>query len=129
MRERLCGTCGRTLPDDKENFYQSKWLRGGTWDMCKDCIKESQRDSMLRREYGLTKDAWQQLFDKQQGRCAICGKHQSEFKQRLNTDHNHKTGKVRGLVCPYCNHLIGVYEENFYGRKEKIADYLRGKYE
>jgi hypothetical protein len=43
------------------------------------------------------------LFIKQNGCCAICGKHQSEFKHRLNLDHNHKTLQIRGLLCYYCN--------------------------
>jgi hypothetical protein len=44
-----------------------------------------------------------ELFKKQKGRCAICGKSQSDFKRRLNLDHNHKTGQIRGLLCYYCN--------------------------
>jgi len=43
------------------------------------------------------------LFKQQKGRCAICGKHQNEFKRRLNLDHNHTTGQIRGLLCYYCN--------------------------
>lgn len=46
------------------------------------------------------------LFVKQKGCCAICGKHQREFKRRLNVDHNHKTGQVRGLLCYRCNKFI-----------------------
>lgn len=35
--------------------------------------------------------------------CAICKRHESEFKKRLAVDHSHKTGRVRGLLCFYCN--------------------------
>lgn len=38
--------------------------------------------------------------------CAICKKHESSFKKRLAVDHNHKTGKVRGLLCYYCNKFV-----------------------
>ncbi len=43
------------------------------------------------------------FFEKQKGCCAICKKPQSAFKNRLALDHNHKTGKLRGLLCYYCN--------------------------
>jgi len=43
------------------------------------------------------------FFKQQKGKCAICKKPQSMFKRRLNLDHNHKTGKLRGLLCYYCN--------------------------
>lgn len=35
--------------------------------------------------------------------CAICKKHRSEFKNNLSVDHNHKTDKIRGLLCYRCN--------------------------
>lgn len=45
----------------------------------------------------------QKLSDAQEQRCAICKKHESEFKNRLHVDHNHRTSKVRGLLCYSCN--------------------------
>jgi len=45
----------------------------------------------------------QKLSDAQATSCAICKKHESNFKKRLAVDHNHKTGKVRGLLCYRCN--------------------------
>ncbi len=47
-----------------------------------------------------------EFFEKQKGCCAICGKHQSQFKMRLALDHNHRTGKLRGLLCYRCNKFI-----------------------
>lgn len=37
--------------------------------------------------------------------CAVCKKHKSHFSRNLSVDHNHKTGKVRGLLCYRCNRL------------------------
>ncbi len=45
----------------------------------------------------------QKLSDAQNQSCAICNKHESEFKKRLAVDHNHRTKKVRGLLCYRCN--------------------------
>lgn len=48
----------------------------------------------------------EKLSVKQGGKCAVCGKHESEFKMRLSVDHNHKTSQVRGLLCYRCNKFI-----------------------
>lgn len=62
------------------------------------------------------------LSDAQNQCCAICTKHESQFKKRLAVDHNHKTGKVRGLLCYRCNKfLVG---RNTIESAKKIFDYL-----
>ena len=47
------------------------------------------------------------LLEKQEHRCKICKKHESEFDKALAVDHNHTTGVVRGLLCHDCNMVIG----------------------
>lgn len=46
------------------------------------------------------------LIDKHGDKCAICKKPRSAFKNRLSVDHNHRSGKVRGLLCFYCNKRV-----------------------
>jgi len=69
--------------------------------------REKNRDKIeahrLKTMYGLNVENYNELFIKQCGRCAICGKHQAELKQALSIDHCHKTGKIRGLLCAKCN--------------------------
>lgn len=48
----------------------------------------------------------QKMSDAQEQRCAICKKHESQFTNRLAVDHNHKSGKVRGLLCFRCNKFL-----------------------
>lgn len=50
---------------------------------------------------------YNKMFNEQSGCCAMCGKHQSELKRRLDVDHNHISGKTRGLLCFPCNTGIG----------------------
>jgi hypothetical protein len=66
------------------------------------------------KQYGIvdfTPVDYDRLYQIQQGKCAVCKKHSSEFQRRLAVDHNHKTGKVRGLLCGSCNTRLGWFED------------------
>lgn len=73
--------------------------------------KEKNHDAHVVRTYGLTKGQYKQLYEIQGGRCYICRKATGKTK-RLPVDHNHKTGKVRGLLCGICNQYLGWLEDN-----------------
>jgi len=81
--------------------------------------KGKERQRVLNRKrttetYGLTPMDYNRMWVKQKGCCAICGRHQDEFKRKLAIDHNHETGQVRGLLCTRCNTLVeGVADKNF----------------
>lgn len=49
---------------------------------------------------------YDRFYQVQGGSCAICHKHQSELTKRLHVDHDHSTGKARGLLCEKCNIVI-----------------------
>lgn len=59
----------------------------------------------MEKVYGITRADYDALLKKQKGRCAIC--RQFETRRALDIDHCHKKGKVRGLLCISCNHLLG----------------------
>lgn len=72
-----------------------------------------ERKRQLRvRNYDLTPTEYDRLLDSQVHCCAICGTHQSQLKSTLCIDHDHKTGKVRGLICDLCNRGIGMLQDN-----------------
>lgn len=77
-----------------------------------DVRKDRNRRDALKQSYGISPDDYNRMFDEQNGCCAICGKHQSQLKKRLYVDHNHKTGKVRKLLCQHCNTLLGFADDN-----------------
>tara|TARA_B110000902_G_scaffold106601_1_gene126004 strand:+ start:620 stop:1087 length:468 start_codon:yes stop_codon:yes gene_type:complete len=58
-------------------------------------------------KYGIDLVEYNKLLVKQKHSCYICKKHKDTFKNRLCVDHNHKTGKVRGLLCASCNYVLG----------------------
>lgn len=70
-------------------------------------------------KYGISIEEYNQMLDSQNYTCYICNKPVKDNK-RLHIDHDHSTGKVRGLLCSKCNGALGWYENNF----EKINEYL-----
>jgi hypothetical protein len=70
------------------------------------------RNNSLKRKYGITAKEYDAMFAQQNGQCASCKSPQKNFKRRFHVDHNHTTGKIRGLLCVNCNHLIGLFEKN-----------------
>lgn len=83
-------------------------------------------ESNLKRYYGISLAIYVQIFKKQNGRCKLCNVHQSQFERRFDVDHNHKTGKIRGLLCIRCNRGIGLLKDDVKILKRAIR-YLQKK--
>lgn len=91
-----------------------------------EALAASNRAATLMREYGLTPEAYMDLFVAQDGHCAIC---LAEPKtRRLCVDHDHETGAVRGLLCPPCNAALGRFGDNEAGVL-RVLNYLRNTQE
>jgi Pyruvate/2-oxoacid:ferredoxin oxidoreductase delta subunit len=60
--------------------------------------------------YGLTGLEWVEIASRQRWSCAICLAHIDDFT--LVTDHDHESGKVRGLLCNGCNMLLGMAKDS-----------------
>ena len=82
------------------------------------------------KKYGLTEDDYEAMVERQHGVCAICLQPEryidarTGLARRLAVDHDHKTFKVRGLLCGPCNRALGQYED-MPERLERAAAYLR----
>lgn len=70
-----------------------------------------QRRRWNLKKFGLTPEQYDGRLKAQKGRCAICGRI-PPIGRRLAVDHDHKTGKVRGLLCGQCNVALGLFEDN-----------------
>ncbi len=73
--------------------------------------KYSHRKWKLKNRYGISEDDYYSLLNKQGGMCAICGEFLASDKEFFCIDHDHKTGKVRGLLCSKCNRGIGHFDD------------------
>lgn len=85
------------------------------------------KDTRLRHAYDLTEEEWDSLHAAQSGKCAICGE-EGGWKANggaLVVDHDHDTGKVRGLLCPSCNRGLGQFEDDP-ERLRSAAQYIEG---
>lgn len=88
------------------------------------------RNEQLKRLYGITASQFDEMHQRQGGRCAICGEHEDNLKtpvdrcRPLHIDHSHETGVVRGLLCYRCNTGIGQFDDSP-EMMETAAEYLR----
>jgi len=123
---RRCNKCSEEKPLTTEFYYHHfdpKRNKSYFKRYCKQCsIKQtiewrdktnySLREALLKREYNMTQDDYDQMLQEQDFCCAICKRHMTEFKRNLAVDHNHTTGEIRGLLCGNCNRTVGFVKEN-----------------
>jgi hypothetical protein len=74
-------------------------------------LKESYRDHILKKKYGITRAEYDAMLLSQNGVCAICKQTCSTGKS-LAVDHNHETDKIRALLCRDCNITLGLMKED-----------------
>ena len=73
--------------------------------------REIGRKSGYKNKYGVSVEDYERMYIAQNGCCRICERINVNGK-RLSIDHDHKTGRVRGLLCHPCNVMIGLAKEN-----------------
>ena len=81
---------------------------------------------MLKDDYGITPERYRELWGQQKGLCAACEEPLTEKDERgyaPPVDHEHDTGKVRGIVHTKCNRGIGLFNDDP-ERMRRVANYL-----
>lgn len=112
---RRCPDCGETKSLDA--FPRNRASSRGRATYCKPChanrtracirrIHGSGRLFQLGRRYGLDEIDIGWLLLRQNNGCAIC-----KNETRLHVDHDHETGRVRGLLCLNCNNGLGMFDD------------------
>ena len=116
--KRWCRICKRVvLKRSKQKARANgtyKWddpKRSSKWyEKNPERAKAKMREWTLRVRYGLTEESRALLLLGQDGKCKICSKDLTGKKSVI--DHNHTTGKVRGILCHLCNSWLGVAKDN-----------------
>ena len=95
----------------------------------KEQIKEYDKKHSLRYHYGLSIIEFNNILLAQNNRCAICNEPLDlQNSKNVHIDHDHKTGKIRGILCQKCNLAIGLLRDNPEYTK-RATEYLeRDKY-
>jgi hypothetical protein len=88
----------------KREYYRNYRTKPG--------VKEKQLATSFRRTYGISIEQRDQMFLDQGSRCAICKSPEPRWKSGWHTDHCHETGKVRGILCHFCNVALGLLKDN-----------------
>jgi hypothetical protein len=120
-----CTKCGKNK--DADSFYNYIRSKSGKTSACKECMKvpynpEKSLWSNRKCRYGISKIDFYVMKLNQFGLCSICCE-KLPTDNKTHVDHCHKTGAVRGLLCPRCNKVIG-YIESKPGVMGNIIDYL-----
>lgn len=138
--EKPCARC-KTVKL-KDQFGSNPKNVSGLMSWCRDCNKSHVksyyerhpekktgpngigRRHALKRKYGLTIEQWEELFDSQDRKCAICFSGENNFSAaNFHVDHNHETGAIRGILCGSCNVSLGHFKDDVKILRSAI-DYL-----
>lgn len=90
------------VKDNREKFRENQKKFAA-----KQKTKDYRRDWALQKQYGVSLDEFKEMEKEQGGKCAICG-----IFCKLHLDHDHETGRIRGLLCPNCNKGLGLFFDN-----------------
>lgn len=121
-----CSMCGVYLLFDAFPPSPHSVNRGGVKAYCRPCSREYKRNHhdpikhrarMLLAQRGVTVQAYEEMFIRQGGVCAICKQPETAHdrnrkRKQLAVDHNHATGLNRELLCSACNLLLGQVEKD-----------------
>ena len=120
LSDKECTKCHQTLPIDnfmfvdKEQKYRSSYCN-----TCRNRDIDAKRGYSfyrvrnLKKLYSLTEKMFEDMLLAQHNKCKICGE-EFTFSGKITAyvDHDHSTGKVRGLLCAHCNSGLGFFNDN-----------------
>ena len=107
-KEQKCNTCKELLPI--KFFDRDRKRKSGYRGKCIICTK----NDALIRTYNITLKQYNEMYETQNGRCAICGSKDpgNDKLKYFTVDHDHKTEKNRDLLCAKCNTGIGLLQDS-----------------
>ena len=133
---KVCTWCG--VLKERDDFYYDSKKSDRRYSHCKACHRKSVTqwrkehpekyklgtiNGRLEYKYGITLEQKMEMLKQQGGVCGICKSPDPGVKYGWHTDHDHATGKIRGVLCHRCNLRLDWAIHN----KEAIINYLKGE--
>ena len=116
---KFCRTCRTVKP--RTEFGIRTAAPDGLMSACRPCRSELGRRDHLKRSYDLTEDQVEAMREAQGGLCAIC-----RAAPAVHVDHDHTSGRVRGMLCFSCNAALGHFRDDPVVLR-RAARYLEGR--
>lgn len=113
-RDSLCCVCRHKEYRAKHPEKHAAWAKKyypSYYQKNKPILREKNHAHALKREYGISSEAYDALLVMQDWKCAICCAG-PEPNRKMSVDHDHGTGVVRGLLCRNCNSGLGYFYDN-----------------
>lgn len=124
-----CTKCGEIKPESEFSRESKNTRRNFRRTDCKNCVYERQKIHSSKPEvrehraktrrvwsrlnkYGFTPGLYEQRLEEQGNACAICKTQEPGGRGQFHADHDHKTGKPRGVLCHSCNVSLGGFKDN-----------------
>lgn len=113
---KVCSACRKELP--LSVFDKNRGQKDGLQNQCHDCLKESRRKYReanpalhkarhWKNRYGIALDEYEAMVAQANGVCPVCKEPPPSPFKGFDVDHDHETGKIRGLLCRPCNLALG----------------------
>lgn len=118
----------RLAAHQREYYQRTKAKRQAWAKTYRERKPEAIRDRRIRRVYGISGAEYAALFRAQDGLCAVCRRPDESQARRASSeqlaiDHDHSTGRVRGLLCTSCNLALGHLKDDPL-RIRALLDYI-----
>lgn len=114
---KTCCHCKQHKSTD--SFTKRSQSKDGHHYYCRECSKKfsakfelDNPDYKLMKNYGISKEDYTSMLKNQNHSCAVCCTPQKSISRALDVDHDHQSGKVRGLLCNKCNQALGLLKDN-----------------
>jgi hypothetical protein len=117
IKSKFCSTkcCRRNWARQDYNKNKQYYLDKHKKYRAKEITKEKIKNQKLEYRYGISRQDFYLLLEKQNSECSICGKKieiNSILGNKACVDHNHKTKENRGILCSRCNIGLGMFQDN-----------------
>ena len=116
-RSSHCKECNRNKPSYQRDYWQKpenkarkKVSAHKSYIRNKSKISERARERVYKTKFGITIKKYDEMLEKQHGVCKICGRPPSSKRHHVN--HDHKTGRVRSILCTNCNMMLRAAKDD-----------------